>query len=116
MRRRIFFTLPLAFAAWPARSQDGSTATPADPRPRRSADAPKRPSMATLRYDELTPRQRRRAEQAMAREGETGLPADEVRRRWDATSERDRRRATHREAAAGGGNAARRPGQAEQPN
>jgi len=115
MWRRLFLTLPLVLLAQPAQPQSDPAAMP-PPLERRGGTVAKRPAMATLRYEDLTPRQRRRAEQAMAREGEADIPAEEVRRRWDVASERDRRRATHRRSTATSGDPARRPDSPERRN
>jgi len=118
MRRRSLLALPLALLAPAVLAQTDPQMDPrtdprgdqGEPMPRRpKGDQPKRPSMSTLRYDDLSPRQRRRAQQAMARDGERDLPPDEARRRWDATPPRDRRRAAQRVARANRGDGGDRP-------
>ncbi len=96
--RRSLFALPLLAALLPAaaaRAQTQDMAPPADgmgradrPRADRKKDKPK---LYDLDYDAMSPRQRKRLQQALAGEGGTPLSAEEARQRWGAMDTRQRR-------------------------
>lgn len=120
MQRRLFLALPLALGIVPAGAQmldpprpDFSQSPPPEPmrrEPKPQKGNRQRRRMTSRAYDDLSPKQRRRAQQAMARDGEGELPPEEARRRWDATPERQRRTSVKRVTQASGEGRARREG------
>lgn len=79
----------LALLLLPGGAALAQTAAP----PAAGAAAPRRPALPALRWEEMTPQQRRRVQQRLAAQGRPDLSAEEAQRMWDGMSLRQRRAA-----------------------